>query len=163
MAGAITIFLVATVAVMIAFVFVAPAAASRAAARRQRSAGADELAHDAQQAIRLQGWRQDPTADAIVERTAWTDRELHDALEAMWASLLEADRRTGRAGRSSNHFALHDSGIAAILKTLRDRLGIPQPWERRAPDAEIESETEIKIGTETERKIGTETKAGTGT
>ena len=102
--------------------------------------------------IRFEGWRQDPAANAIVERTEWTDRELLDALEAMCASLTEADRRTGRAGRSSNHFELHDSGIAAMLATLRTRLGIPHPWARRSPEASTEIETEIETAIESETK-----------
>jgi hypothetical protein len=146
MTWAITIVLASTVAAVFAFLFVAPALAGRAQARRRRSAGANELALEAQQIIRLQGWRQDAAANAIVERSEWTDQELLDALEAMWTSLTAADRRTGRAGRSSNHFELYDSGIAAMLVTLRARLGIPQPGTRRDP----EMSTEIALGNDPE-------------
>jgi hypothetical protein len=142
MTWAISIILASTVAALLAFLFVAPALAARAQARRRRTASANELAREAQQVIRLEGWRQDAAANAIVERSEWTDQELLDALEAMWTSLTDADRRTGRAGRSSNHFELYDSGIEAMLVTLRARLGIPQPWTRRDP----EMSTDIEIG-----------------
>jgi hypothetical protein len=135
MTWVITIVLASTVAAVFAYLFVAPALAGRAQTRRRRSASADDLAREAQQVIRLEGWRQDPAANAIVERSEWTDQELLDALEAMCASLIAADRRTGRAGRNSHHFELYDSGIAAMQVTLRTRLGIPQPWAGRDSDA----------------------------
>jgi hypothetical protein len=142
MTWVITIVLASTVAAVFAFLFVGPALAGRAQAKRRRSASANELARDVQQVIRLEGWRQDPAADAIVERSDWTDQELLDALEAMCTSLTAADRRTGRAGRNSHHFELYDSGIAAMLVTLRARLGIPQPWAGRRSDLSTEIEVE---------------------
>lgn len=144
MTWVITIVLASTVAAGFAFLFLAPALAGRSRARRLRTASANELAREAQQIIRFEGWRQHAAADAIVERSEWTDQELLDALEAMSASLTEVDRRTGRAGRSSNHFELHDSGIETMLVTLRARLGIPQPWTRRSP----EPTAEIDVGTD---------------
>lgn len=135
MMWAITIVLASAAAAVFAFLFVAPALAGRAQARRRRSATANELAREAQQVIRLEGWRQDPAANAIVERSEWTDQELLDALEAMCTSLTAADRRTGRAGRNSYHFELYDNGIPAMQVTLRARLGIPHPWAGRDSDA----------------------------
>lgn len=105
---------------------------SRVAARRRhawlRTCPIDGLVEQAREAIRFERWERFVEASDILSRAGWSERDLLHALEALWAAVVEEDRRLGRSGRDSNFFELYDSGIAAVLEALRDRVGLPQPW-----------------------------------
>ena len=96
--------------------------ARRQVARLSRMT-ADEMAQEARWRIHRTSWKGFPSATALVDRGAgWSDRDLHDTLAALGASIVEEDRRLGLQGRDSNHFEFHDLGLAVMLEVLEARL-----------------------------------------
>jgi hypothetical protein len=89
------------------------------------------LAAQVSQLVRAAQWQGLPAGAEIIRTERWTERQLLDALEALLQALVADDESKERSGRDSSYFEFYDNGLAAMCEALRDRLGIPQPWEEK--------------------------------
>jgi hypothetical protein len=102
----------------------------RARRRRRflRDATADEIAHDCAQSVVYMGWAERSAGARLLDsERRWTERELLDALEALFEDVTRDEREHGYG---TNYFCFYDGGFAETCEALRDRLGIPQPWAK---------------------------------
>jgi len=131
--------LVAAVIAMLGTYVLARMVASRLRHWRHRKAlrsdSMGSLAREASDAIRSERWDRLEAGSRIVRGESWTEEGLLDALEELWKTLDEEDDAKGQRGRGSNYYEFYDSGLADIYWALRDRLGLPPPWNR-APKKE---------------------------
>jgi hypothetical protein len=97
-----------------------------------RHASATELAAECAKAARYMGFAKWRTGQAICTIQEWTERGLLSALEDLYEEAARADA-SGVSWRSSNLFMYYDGRFGEISELLRDRLGIPQPWDRHPP------------------------------
>jgi hypothetical protein len=95
-----------------------------------RSEPIHSLANRVSAAVRFERWDRFATGAEILKRDAWTESELLHALEKLFEDVTNEDHANGRTGRDSNFFEFYDCGLAAISEALRDRLGLPQPWDK---------------------------------
>ena len=78
-------------------------------------------------------WIRFKSAQAMLQKSSWTDQELLEGLENIFAEATKEDTEKGRSGRDSNYFDFYDCGFARHCEALRSRLGIPQPWSKPKP------------------------------
>jgi hypothetical protein len=94
---------------------------------RLRRAPTAELASEARRAVAYEKWERLGPGRALLERDQWTDEDLLQALEALYAAVNDDDRLKGRRfGRGSGGFEFNDCGLASICAALvlrRDRRG----------------------------------------
>jgi hypothetical protein len=90
-----------------------------------REASADEIARDCARAVRFMGWADRAAGARLLEaKRAWTERELLDALDALYEEVTRGDTQRGYG---SNYFFFYDGGFAETRSALCDRLGLPRP------------------------------------
>jgi len=124
------LYVLAGVAGFVALVWAYTTLYVRLQARRRdrffREATSDELARHCAESVRFMGWADRSAGACLLDsKRSWTERELLDALEALFEDVTRGEREHGYG---SNYFFFHDGGLAATCEALRDRLGIPQPW-----------------------------------
>lgn len=71
-------------------------------------------------------WKRFKTAQAMLQKTVWTDQELLEGLESVFTEATKEDAEKGRSGRDSNYFEFYDCGFASHCEALRNRLGLLQ-------------------------------------
>jgi hypothetical protein len=89
----------------------------------RRRASAEELLTEAKEAVRSEGWQRFRSGQGILSLESTSESGLYTSLRALWEEACEEDRKTGRSGRDSNYFELHDCGIAWIMEELQQRAG----------------------------------------
>lgn len=99
-----------------------------------RTEPVEVLADWARTAVRSERWERLEAGVALLREGESTEQALLDALEALLQALVLDDQAAGRSGRDSGYFEFYDQGLAAMCEALRDRLGLPQPWDETSSD-----------------------------
>ncbi len=93
-----------------------------------KTGSADALAAEVCTRVTSWGWDRFVAARPILSRTSpWTDKELFDAIELLWAEAAEEDRRKRTSPRDSNNFSFSDSGLSLVQEALSERLKTTRP------------------------------------
>lgn len=86
---------------------------------RLAAAGADELAAEAIGCVRYERWERFTSTLPLLEpRAAWSDAELLECLEQLYAEICREDQALGRNGRDGNIYEYHDCGLGRIHDAL---------------------------------------------
>jgi hypothetical protein len=91
---------------------------------------ASELAARCLELVLTYHWDRFETGKRVVNEANWSDQKLLVVMEDLWVELVRDDEVEGRSGKESNAFVFYDAGLAGICEALRNRLGLPQPWEK---------------------------------
>ncbi len=126
------------VALLMAGAVVGIIAAARVTARhrqkafdeRLRTPPVHDLAAEIATTVVSAGWDRLEPGAALQCPDARTEKNLLDGLDALLEALMAEDEEKGQTGRDSNYFNFYDLGLARVSEALRDRLGIPQPWQK---------------------------------
>lgn len=99
-----------------------------------RALPVSELAAEVAKSMGMAGWDRLPQGAALRVAKTWTEKS---SFSTHWMNLVNADRRGRGKGAIRLRLELlhfYDAGLAAVCQALRDRLGIPQPWDKKVTE-----------------------------
>lgn len=89
---------------------------------RLAAASADQLAGEALGCVRYGRWERFASVRPLLERSVgWSDAELSECLERLFAELSQEDRSRGSNGRDGHVYEYHDCGLGRIHEALASR------------------------------------------